>query len=134
MRHCPRCLTDKPLDQFAARNSTTGSLNAYCKACSAEYTRDHYAANRAKYIEKARRQDKKRRDFIRSLRERPCADCGVQYPWYVMEFDHLPEFVKSASVTRLQKRSMKVLMEEVAKCEVVCANCHCVRTYNRMVS
>jgi hypothetical protein len=56
----------------------------------------------------------------------------VQYPYYVMQFDHLgdKEFTIGLSVRR--SVGYKRLMSEIAKCEVVCANCHAERTFQRM--
>jgi hypothetical protein len=74
----------------------------------------------------------KTRTAVQAAKDKPCADCGVQYPYYVMEFDHLDadtkEFNVSAGVT---SRSYERLMAEIAKCEVVCANCHAERTHQR---
>ena len=50
-----------------------------------------------------------------------------------MESDHLPGFVKLSDVaTLVQKRNRRRVLEEIAKCELVCANCHAVRTYERV--
>lgn len=74
----------------------------------------------------------KTRAAVHAAKSKPCADCGVQYPYYVMEFDHLDadskEFNVSAGVT---SKSFARLMAEIAKCEVVCANCHAERTHQR---
>lgn len=72
------------------------------------------------------------RAAVREAKNQPCTDCGVRYPYYVMEFDHLDsetkEFNVSAGITRA---SYERLMAEIAKCEVVCANCHAERTHQR---
>jgi hypothetical protein len=62
----------------------------------------------------------------------PCVDCGESDP-IVLQFDHLPEFGRSSRRHCVSSRTMswKALKEEIAKCEVVCANCHCRRTYSR---
>lgn len=67
-------------------------------------------------------------DQVRNAKSKPCADCGIEYPYYVMQFDHTKEklFNISQNITRV---SMQTLMQEIAKCEVVCANCHAERTY-----
>jgi hypothetical protein len=74
----------------------------------------------------------KNRAAVHEAKSRPCADCGIQYPYYVMEFDHLDAGVKhfnvSAGVTRA---SHERILAEIAKCEVVCANCHAERTHQR---
>jgi hypothetical protein len=74
----------------------------------------------------------KTRAAVHAAKSRPCADCGTQYPYYVMEFDHLDasskEFNVSAGVTSV---SYERLLAEIAKCEVVCANCHAERTHQR---
>lgn len=58
----------------------------------------------------------------------PCKDCGIQYPTCAMQFDHVAG-IKSANIALLRTRgSMSKLLEEMAKCEVVCANCHAIRT------
>lgn len=60
----------------------------------------------------------------------PCADCGQHYPAPVMEFDHSKEYIKRDSVSRMvgSGLSLKTILEEVNKCDLVCANCHRMRT------
>jgi hypothetical protein len=74
------------------------------------------------------------RAFAASLKTgKPCADCGIQYPPYVMQYDHVrgkKEFVISSQVSRGQV-SMSRLLSEIEKCDLVCANCHAIRTFTR---
>ncbi len=61
-----------------------------------------------------------------------CADCRQHFPHYVLEFDHMPGFVKIDVVYRvLRNYGEEMAWKEVAKCEVVCSNCHKIRTYER---
>ena len=61
-----------------------------------------------------------------------CADCRNHYPHYVLEFDHKPEFNKIDNVYRvLRAYGEAAAWKEVNKCDVVCANCHKIRTYQR---
>ena len=70
--------------------------------------------------------------YIREYKERhPCVDCKVQYPYYVMDFDHV-RGRKHKNVSELiSSLSKKKIDEEIAKCEVVCSNCHRIRTHER---
>jgi hypothetical protein len=82
-----------------------------------QWYRDHYQRHRA---------------YLISLREKPCVDCNQTYPWYVMEFDHVPERgPKLFDIAAKSRPGKKTLEDELAKCDVICANCHKVRTYNR---
>ena len=95
------------------------------------YQKVHYQANKAKYIAKAGRWRKKRVKAIQALKNIPCMDCGVQYPSYVMQFDHA-RGVKSFTISReMPALGLEKLLAEIAKCDVVCANCHAARTHNR---
>ena len=58
-------------------------------------------------------------------------DCKEVYPYYVMDFDHV-RGVKHKNVSELiGTLSKKKIDEEIAKCEIVCSNCHRIRTYLR---
>ena len=48
-----------------------------------------------------------------------------------MQWDHLPGEVKLGAVSSLRGRSKKEILDEIAKCELVCANCHAIRTFQR---
>lgn len=63
--------------------------------------------------------------------EKGCTDCGYNVSPHALEFDHLPEFKKSRTVASLCWAAWERIMEEVNKCEVVCANCHAIRTAKR---
>lgn len=63
---------------------------------------------------------------------RGCADCGYRGHAAALDFDHLPGSVKLFDIGgSVAKYSLEVLLAEVTKCEVVCANCHRVRTFVR---
>lgn len=95
----------------------------------------HYEANKQYYLDKAKRNKRLVRDKVRAAKEVPCTDCGVQYPWYVMDFDHKPEFEKSFEMNQaFQTRGWSKIQAEIAKCDVVCSNCHRERTYTRSVA
>lgn len=65
--------------------------------------------------------------------ETACADCHHKYPPHVMQFDHLGDAPKVADISVLVNHpsSLEKLQAEIAKCEIVCANCHADRTHQR---
>lgn len=85
--------------------------------------------------DRARRDAEKRATLLAFLREykieKGCADCGYNKHHAGLQFDHLPQYEKTANVAALLGRNMDILMAEVLKCEVVCATCHAIRTFER---
>ena len=76
----------------------------------------------------------KKRQYVHNLKEGvACLDCGVEFPPHIYDFDHLPQFEKSfnLSSTGMRDKSLELIIAEVAKCELVCSNCHRHRTYMR---
>ena len=70
--------------------------------------------------------------YLKDLKEKnPCIDCKISYPYYVMDFDHV-RGTKQANVAELiSTLSKKRIDLEIAKCEIVCSNCHRIRTHIR---
>jgi hypothetical protein len=119
----------------------THGRQAYCVACQAAYRRQHYLANKQKYVEKAKRSAAARREMIRATIQKAkegkrCADCGRVYPPWVLQFDHLDAADKEAAVANMAGRGVSVarVLSEIAKCEIVCANCHADRTHRRRLA
>lgn len=70
--------------------------------------------------------------LLDELRDVPCADCGGRFPSCAMDFDHRVDTIKAFTVTRMVGRSgTPRILAEIAKCDIVCANCHRVRTLVR---
>lgn len=69
--------------------------------------------------------------LVREAKNRPCTDCNRMYPHYVMDFDHLPQFEKLFTIGSGSDHTIAELETEIAKCDVVCANCHRTRTWRR---
>lgn len=130
-RRCARCGTEKPIDEFAGGTARNRKRDCYCRPCRAEYGREHYLANRQRYIAKAKQRSEARRErnyglLVAYLFDRPCADCGER-DVLVLEFDHLAD--KEFSIGRaFRDKAWPEILVEIEKCEVVCANCHRRRT------
>lgn len=100
-----------------------------------QYRATYYRKNKLKVL--AHNLVRKRRniELVRSLKNNtPCFDCGVQYPYYVMDFDHREPKEKKAIISKLvQGWSIQSLQSEINKCDIVCANCHRKRTFDQSV-
>lgn len=100
--------------------------------------RAHYAKN-ADHIKKqvnTRRTSNRVavRKMITELKSKPCADCRKKYPPYCMDFDHIKKGKKfNISEAARNNYSITTIKAEIDKCEVVCSNCHRIRTHARLV-
>lgn len=129
---CSQCSELKFIEEFNFRNKKLNIRHAYCRECGKLLTRRHYKNNKSQYLERNLRSYKKRRSFIRQLKAKPCADCGIQYPYYVMDFDRREDEIKEYQLNQIDRLTIKTIVRETAKCDVVCANCHRERTFQRL--
>jgi hypothetical protein len=119
VRKCKHCeIESDNLDLFVIRKgSKHGRINV-CRVC---------------YNIRRRQRFAERRELVDSIKSQPCADCGISYPPYVMDFDHV-RGEKSFELGSRGDRSAKALLAEIEKCDVVCANCHRLRTHARRLA
>jgi hypothetical protein len=131
LRRCGRCGELKPMSDFAWRRKHRAQRHNYCRPCHAAYKREHYVRHKDRYVAQAVRRNKalaeQRADYlVEFFSERSCVDCGEGDP-LVLEFDHLGN--KKFDIARgLRGRTWQAVLDEIAKCDVVCANCHRRRT------
>ena len=133
-RTCGVCRLTKPEGEFNWRRKGRGQRDNMCRPCRAAYKQAHYEANKQRYIETAtqrrRRVGEERMAMLLEYpREHPGVDCGED-DVLVLEFDHLGDKLFSIGAG-FRDRSLQAVLDEMAKCEVVCANCHRRRTAAR---
>lgn len=138
LRPCSHCELAKRLTEYCSKGHGRG-LSGECKVCSAaRQLRAYYGS-----LEKSRRVRREavarhrtpKQKFVNALKiVSPCADCGNRFPSVCMDFDHLPEFKKVADIAVMTNGggySLAEIKVEIAKCEIVCSNCHRIRTAGR---
>ena len=134
VRKCYRCHEVKPADDFAWRRKHKNQRDSFCRPCRSAYGKEHYQANKARYIAQAaivsqRRRLERTRWLLDFFQSNPCSDCGETDP-VVLEFDHLGD--KTFDIgTGMHDRNWESVLAEIAKCEVVCSNSHRRRTARR---
>ena len=128
---CSKCLSLKLIEEFNFRNKQKRLRHSYCRECGKLFTQNHYKRNKQQYFAKNLRSYRKRREFVRQMKSCPCADCGVQYPYYVMDFDHREGESKEYALNQVDRMTMRAIKLEIEKSDVVYANCHRERTYQR---
>ena len=67
------------------------------------------------------------------IKSNPCHDCGHKFPACCMDFDHRPGTKKKYCIGSMVAHhyNKKLIQKELKKCDLVCANCHRIRTRNR---
>lgn len=132
MRVCRKCDKEKRLTAFPFKNKAEGTRGHVCKACHRKYSKKHYAENSDKYKAKSKRNSARyleinRRFVWKYLTQNPCVDCGETDP-VILEFDHVKG--KTENIAEMMRRgfSLERLKEEIALCDVRCANCHVRKT------
>ena len=131
MKICKHCLTQKPLSSF---KTYKGKKNNHylCEECIRKYNRDYWAKKK-KHLSKKKKENalklKERNKLyvIDFLKKSKCVDCSIDN-LLVLEFDHIKEKKLYNISEMVSNCSLETLKKEIEKCEVVCANCHRIRT------
>lgn len=137
MKTCVTCSQTWPLSCFTKNSRHRDGLADMCKECKKKASRKHYLRHREAIKKRALERLKPHARQLRAIRDAaksvPCADCGGRWPPYVMDFDHIDGTNKLFNVSAKMHTgcSVEALRAEIAKCEVVCANCHRERTHRR---
>lgn len=130
MRICSNCRQEKDDTEFNWKNKTKEIRSHQCKICQTSYSKQHYLDNKQDYINRSTRDRDKCREKIKQLIKSlkiSCADCGLDHP-AILDFHHLDPSEKEYQIARLT--SKKRILHEVAKCVVLCSNCHRIRHWN----
>jgi len=136
-RRCPACGEDKPLELFHIKKRYADRViySSYCIPCGREYRRNHYRQNKDYYLRKEAERKRRILAMLREAKTRPCADCGILFAWWQMDFDHVKGTKRFGLGGRVPGNcSIRKIEAEMAKCEVVCSTCHRNRTYFRWLA
>lgn len=127
-KFCNLCKQEKPISDFNKKKDKTQSN---CRDCTKANTRKHYKENKSYYYDKNINKKQELRDLINKIKSVPCKDCNNIFHHSAMDFDHIDN--KEYNVSHLVNRgSVNKILKEIKKCEIVCSNCHRIRTYNRL--
>lgn len=139
IKECATCGEIKNEEDFGFRKSLSLGLirkNTVCKACRYAYERSWSKKNKERSKQHKKNNREKRIKILKKIlcdaKNKPCVDCGIRYEQYVLDFDHVTKD-KKISISKMVNLAynVDVFLSEMAKCELVCSNCHRVRTQKR---
>lgn len=105
---------------------------ARTKEQAKEYNTKYYTKNSKKIYEGVQARVLRHKQWLWDyLLEHPCVNCGESDP-VVLEFDHLRDKKFAISKAVCVGTSIPVLLSEIAKCQVLCANCHRRLTHKQL--
>lgn len=132
LKVCTVCKIPRPISEFSRRTRTGEKLRCLCRTCTNEQAVARYKQNPEPFRRKCSREGKvgrgRRRKILSELRaNNGCVVCGEK-DICVLDFHHLHGSSKSKhggmTVTCAAAKSWKSMWAEIAKCIIVCANCH----------
>ncbi len=122
MRTCSSCKISKPLTEY---NDTLTKKQSLCRECNKAYQKAHYIQNKPTYISNKKAREKANHDWLKEYKSTlQCSRCPENNP-VCLDFHHRDPETKLFGIGNDHyKVSLKKLQEEIAKCDVLCANCH----------
>jgi hypothetical protein len=124
---CFKCKEIKPLSHFYLNKNSR--YDTYCVPCRCEISRNFQRTRAPKSLKPRNVYERERRAALGTwvlnyLQTHPCVVCGESDP-IVLDFDHI-RGKKKYPVTYMisHQYCLETVIEEIAKCQVLCANCH----------
>lgn len=135
-KKCTKCNIEKEVDEYYKEKRANDGYRSECKKCTSLRSYNRYHSNEiirqqklasAKEYHRAQRTEYQKK-ILSILKTSGCIDCGESNP-IVLDFDHV-KGIKLGGISRmaLDHKPWHVIEQEIAKCEVRCANCHRIKT------
>lgn len=113
---CSRCHQEGEAQPY--NNRGIRGYRSICKTCHKKGIAGNLSVLRARNMAR-----------LTEAKNKPCMDCGGSFPAVCMDFDHVRgNKVGNISTMAGQALSPERIEAEIAKCDVVCSNCHRIRT------
>lgn len=125
-KFCNRCKTEKSVNDFSKSNAKKDGLNHFCRECNKAYKKKHYEQNKVLYIEKNNARKSVLKAFIDEIKANSkCVRCP-ESDIACLDFHHKDDNTKDFNVAQAITigYSIDKIREEIAKCEILCSNCH----------
>lgn len=148
IKECSECGNVKQLVAFATYKTRFGERRrrGVCKQCRDARAKQNSDAleqfryrqeYNSKHADRRHKQQNARRLVAKTFVDKyksskSCVDCGVFFPPVAMDFDHVrggKEMNIATMVSGAYK--LELIIEEIKKCDLVCACCHRIRTHTR---
>lgn len=141
-RICKACNLPKPIEEFDVDRHLKSGRKGKCRECTTKYGRHYYSQNKGVYRRYAEKNRERRLTYYRARSaqhvalvrmikaDQLCTDCGENFPAVCFDFDHVVPG-KRHNVTKMANHSARAVHAELERCELVCANCHRLRTQSR---
>lgn len=130
VKYCPSCKTNKSLESYSINRSRKDGLQNTCKDCRCKYLKEWYKENTSLHKNRVKNTKEKVKEFVRDIKSKSiCTDCKRKFHYCQMDFDHLTD--KRFNLAHAASAGIEKVKIEISKCELVCANCHRLRTFNR---
>lgn len=129
MKTCTRCNQTLDQDCFAWKTRSKNKKQSQCKECMKLSRKESYYRNKQPYINRAAARKKvlvkETQDYLGSLlASASCEHCGIADP-IVLEFHHVDRETKNFSISSaIGNYALSTIKKEIAKCILLCANCH----------
>lgn len=111
MKTCFRCKVEKNESEFYSKGKEN-RLQSYCKPCLCRKQMDRWTERKVKAV-----------GYLGGK----CLDCKNQYPLAVYEFHHRDPSQKEFNWVKMRLQNWNVVLNELDKCDLLCANCHRIR-------
>jgi hypothetical protein len=140
---CRKCASKKRFEEMS--DERRAEVEAHQRAAenrgrvhfNVKQKRAMYGVQRLKDVQKAwhRTRREERKKLLNQYKQAPCMDCHARFPPICMDFDHRPDEDKVENVSKMVIHTMSfdVIADEIKKCDLVCSNCHRIRTHRRML-
>lgn len=123
---CSKCKKELNIELFNFRNKKLNKRHTVCSVCQRQYKKDsyhkNYDNNKLKFQERRTKFKTERQKFLDSFKKK-CYLCDETFN-RCLEFHHLNKDEKQFNISTMKELSLNLIIDELKKCIVLCANCH----------
>lgn len=131
---CSRCHENRAEGEWLP-SAWKRQRGGYCRSCQAAYYKDRVSADKGYFLKYQNARRKVGYDKIKALKESlGCMVCGYNKCHAALDFHHRDQSTKKHNICRVWNLSWERAMEEIAKCDLLCANCHREHHFNERES